>query len=317
VEEAYASGLLGEKILGKDFNLDITVHRGAGAYICGEETGLISSLEGYKGFPKLKPPFPAVEGAFGCPTVVNNVETLCFLPWIILEGNQSFLKYGSEKNPGTRMFCISGQVKKPGIYELPMGTTIKDLVFIHGGGLLDGRKLKAVIPGGASASWLTPDEIETKADFDSLRTVGSMAGSGGVIVMDDTVCAVKAITRIAKFFAHESCGQCTPCREGTDWSYKILKKILAGQATWKDVDLLVNVCTNMAGKTICVLSDAAADPIKCVVKKFRADFVPYIEGGRRSRELHPWVTEDPMPAMSLEASAAQHAPTHTSPMGGK
>ena len=279
VDEAYANNLLGENILGSKFSLEVTVHRGAGAYICGEETGLISSLEGCKGQPKLKPPFPAVEGAFGCPTVVNNVETLCFVPWIINRGADEFLKYGSEKNPGTRMFCISGHVNTPGVFELPMGTPVRELIYTYGGGIPGDKKLKAVIPGGASAPWLTPDQIDVGADFDQLRAAGSMGGSGGIIVMDETVCAVKAVTRITKFFAHESCGQCTPCREGTDWAYKIFYRILQGKGTEYDLKLLENVCNGMVGKTICVLADAAAGPILCVIKKFRSDFDRYLSAG--------------------------------------
>jgi NADH-quinone oxidoreductase subunit F len=280
VDEAYAAGILGPKMMGKDFALDVTVHRGAGAYICGEETGLIESLEGKPGKPRIKPPFPAVVGAFGCPTVVNNVETLAFVPAIIERGADWWLKIGTEKNPGTRLFCISGHVKKPGVYELPMGTTSRELIFTHAGGMREGRKFKALIPGGISAAVMTDKDLDVKHDFDSLAAIGSMAGSAGLIVMDDSTCMVRAAERIARFFAHESCGQCTPCREGTDWLYKVLQRVERGQGSGPDLEKLLSICKNMAGITICVLADGAAAPVSSIIKTFRAEFEQHVDEKR-------------------------------------
>ncbi|MBI4863085.1 MAG: NADH-quinone oxidoreductase subunit NuoF [Candidatus Riflebacteria bacterium] len=272
VDECYAEGILGPKVMGKEFCLDVTVHAGAGAYICGEETGLIESLEGKPGKPRIKPPFPALVGLFGCSTVVNNVETLAFVPHIIERGADWFLKIGSERNPGTRLFGVSGCVVKPGVFELPMGTTLREIIYTHAGGLPEGRTLKGVIPGGVSAPILTPDEIDTKADFDSLAAKKSMAGSGGLIVIDDSVCMVRLLARIARFFAHESCGQCTPCREGTDWAFKVVSRIERGEGQPGDVDKLASIATSFAGITICVLADAAAGPILSFVQKYREEF---------------------------------------------
>lgn len=280
IDEAYAAGILGPSVMGKGFALDVTVQRGAGAYICGEETGLIESLEGRPGKPRIKPPFPAVVGAFGCPTVVNNVETLAFVPHIIDRGADWWLSIGSEKNPGTRLFSVSGNVVKPGVYELPLGTTIREIIYDVAGGLWAGRSLKAVIPGGVSAAVLDPDEIDTKHDFDSLGAIGSMAGSGGVIVIDDSTCMVRTLERILRFFAHESCGQCTPCREGTDWCYRILQRIERGQGTSEDLETLVSVAKNMMGITICVLADGAAAPIVSFVDKFKDEFTRHVSQKR-------------------------------------
>jgi NADH-quinone oxidoreductase subunit F len=211
---------------------------------------------------------------------VNNVETLAFVPHIIEKGADWWLKLGSEKNPGNRLFSVSGQVAKPGVYELPMGTTVRDIIYTHAGGMRPGRTLKAVIPGGVSAAILSPEEIDTKADFDSLMAKGSMGGSGGLIVFDDSTCMVRACARIARFFAHESCGQCTPCREGTDWAYKVLTRIERGQAVTADIDKVVSICKNMAGITICVLSDGAAAPITSIIKKYRAEFDQHVADKR-------------------------------------
>ncbi len=280
IEEAYAKGYLGKKIFGKDFDLDIVIHRGAGAYICGEETGLLESLEGKKGYPRLKPPFPAVVGLFGCPTVINNVETLSYLPFIVDRGAEWHLKLGSPNNGGMRLFGVSGHVKRPGVYELPLGTKLRDIIYEHAGGILGDRKLKAVVPGGLSAAILTADEIDVGMDFDQLRAKGTMAGSGGVIVMDDTTCLVSALYVTMQFYAHESCGQCSPCREGTGWVYKILRRICEGRGEIKDLDHLLDICAFMGGTTICALADGAAMPLGSYPRKFRAEFEDFIRSGK-------------------------------------
>jgi NADH-quinone oxidoreductase subunit F len=273
IKEAYAKGFLGKNILGSGFDLDIVVHKGAGAYICGEETGLLESLEGKKGWPRIKPPyFPAVIGLFGCPTVINNVETLSHVPHIIVKGAAWFAAMGTERNGGTRLFSVSGHVEKPGIYELPLGTPLKEIIYQHAGGIRGGKALKAVVPGGISASILKANEIDVKMDFDSLRTAGSMGGSGGVIVMDEDTCIVEALGVVARFFAHESCGQCTPCREGTGWLAKIMGRILEGEGRMEDIDNLLSIARNMTGATICLLADAAAMPTVSYIEKFRDEF---------------------------------------------
>jgi len=278
VQEAYAKGYLGKNILGKGYDLDIYVHRGAGAYICGEETALMESLEGKRGMPRLKPPFPATVGLFGCPTVINNVETIAALPYILENGALAYRKYGTEKSPGTKMFSVSGHVNRPGNYEIPLGYPLKNLILEDCGGIAGGRKLKAVIPGGSSVPVLTAEEaMAATLDYEDLVAKGSMLGSGGVIVMDETVCMVKALTNLAHFYSHESCGQCSPCREGTGWSHKVLKKIVAGEGRTEDIDLLQRIADNMAGKTICVLADALAMPIWSYLKKFRHEFESYIK----------------------------------------
>jgi NADH-quinone oxidoreductase subunit F len=277
LEEAYAAGFLGENILGSGFNLDIYTHRGAGAYICGEETALLDSLEGKKGQPRLKPPFPAVAGLYGKPTIINNVETLCNVPWIIMNGGEAYAKIGTEKSTGTRVFCLSGHVNKPGNYELPMGITLRELIFEHGGGIPKGRKVKAIIPGGSSVPALTEQHLDVKLDFESVAAAGSMLGSGGVIVIDDTTCMVKAAKILAHFYAHESCGQCTQCREGTAWVYKMLRRIEAGQGRNEDLDMILDLCDNMKAKTICPLSDACAMPVESYINLFRAEFEEHIE----------------------------------------
>ncbi|HWP48483.1 MAG TPA: NADH-quinone oxidoreductase subunit NuoF [Candidatus Limnocylindrales bacterium] len=274
IEEAYAHGFLGKNILGKGFDLDLIIHRGAGAYICGEETGLLESLEGKKGWPRLKPPFPAIVGLFKCPTVVNNVETLSQLPHIMKNGAAWFANIcqGAPKCGGTRIFSVSGHVNRPGIYELPLTVTLREIIYDHAGGIPGGKKLKAVIPGGSSAPVLTADEIDVKMDFDSLMAAKTMGGSGGVIVMDEDTCMVKALYVLAKFYAHESCGQCTPCREGTGWIAKILHRLVHGEGRPGDPDTLKSVADNIAGNTICPFGDGAAWPVQSFVKKFRSEF---------------------------------------------
>ena len=279
IEEAYAKGMLGEKVLGTDFRLDLTMHRGAGAYICGEETGLLSSLEGKRGLPKIKPPFPAVEGLFRCPTVVNNVETLANLPHILVRGADWFRSIGPEKGPGPKLLCVSGHVERPGTFEVPMGINLLDLVNDLAGGIWKGRKLKAIIPGGSSAKVLTAAECDVGMDFDSLAAKGTMLGSGGVIVMDDTTDMVDALYNILRFYHHESCGQCTPCREGTGWLEKIVGRIRAGHGRMEDLDLCLEICDMMVGKTICVLADAAAFPCESIIRKYRPEFEERIRKG--------------------------------------
>ncbi len=283
VDEAYAKGYLGKKIFGMDYALDLVVHRGAGAYICGEETALLNSLEGKRGLPRLKPPFPAIVGLFDCPTIINNVETIACVPHIMKNGPEWFAGLGSAGNGGTHLFSISGHVKKPGVYELPMGTTLKDMIYKHAGGILGDRQLKAVIPGGISAKILTAAEIDVKMDYDGLKAAGTMLGSAGVMVMDETVCMVKMLKYACKFFAHESCGQCSPCREGTGWAYKIVNRIYHGEGQLRDLDELLRIARNMEGRTICVFADAAAWPIQSYITKFRAEFESYITGGKGQR----------------------------------
>ena len=273
VAEAYAAGIFGPRLLGKiDFPLDVRVHRGAGAYICGEESALLESLEGKKGYPRLKPPFPAVVGLYGKPTIINNVETIANIPWIVEHGGAAFAALGMGKSGGTRLFCVSGHVNRPGVYERPVHYNLKKLIMEDCGGVVGGRAVKAVIPGGSSAPVLTADEIDVSMEFDALKAAGTMAGSGGVIVMDDSTCMVRALSRISKFYAVESCGQCTPCREGTPWMQAVVEKIEAGQGVPGDVDRLVQIANNVGGQTICALGDAAAMPVQSFVKKFRAEF---------------------------------------------
>lgn len=272
IQAAYKNRYLGKGIFGTDYDLDVVVHRGAGAYICGEETALLESLEGKKGWPRMKPPFPAIEGVFRCPTIVNNVETIAYVPTIVEKGPEWFSGLGTERNGGLRFYSVSGHVKNPGVYELPMGTPLREIIFEHAGGMRNGAPLKAVVPGGSSSPILTPDEIDVKMDYDSLAGIGSMLGSAGVIVMDESTCMVRALYVVTRFYHHESCGQCTPCREGTGWAEKVLQRILAGEGRPEDVDNLVTIANNIIGNTICPLGDAAALPIQSYVKKFRDEF---------------------------------------------
>jgi NADH-quinone oxidoreductase subunit F len=277
IEEAYQEGYFGKNILGSGYDLEVYLHRGAGAYICGEETGLLESLEGKKGWPRLKPPFPAISGLYGCPTVVNNVETLAAVPSIIEKGGDWYAALGTPKNGGTRLFCVSGHVNRPGTYELPMGTPLRTIIYDVCGGIRDGKKLKAVIPGGSSVPVLTAEEIDVKMDFDSVAAIGSLLGSGGVVVMNEDTCMVKALLRISKFYAHESCGQCTPCREGTTWLKKTLQRVYDGEAKQADLDQLLDIALNMMGTTICALSDAAAMPVRSYIQKFRHEFEYHVK----------------------------------------
>ncbi len=277
INEAYEKGFLGKNILNSGFDFDLYIHLGAGAYVCGEETGLINSLEGKPGQPRLKPPFPAQYGLFGKPTTVNNVETIACVPDIIRKGSDWFLTIGPEKNNGTKIYGVSGHVNNPGVFELPMGTSLREIIFEHAGGIIGGKKLKAVIPGGSSAPVLGPEHLDIPMDFDSLKKVGSMLGSGAIIVMSEETCIVEAYTRLAKFYAHESCGQCTPCREGTAWLYKILDRIEKGEGKKGDVDLILDICGKIMGRTICPLGDAAVMCIKPAIERFREEFEFHIE----------------------------------------
>ena len=265
VREAYDAGYLGH-------GFDVVVHRGAGAYICGEETGLISSLEGKKGWPKVKPPFPAIKGAFGMPTIVNNVETICHVPHIVNRGAAWFASLGTKTQGGTRIFSVSGRVRKPGIYEASVAITLRALIDDLAGGVAGNGRLKAVVPGGSSAAILRFDEIDVTVDVDGLRNAGTMAGSAGVIVMDETVSIPEALMVVARFYAHESCGQCTPCRESTGWIYQMTKRIVEGRGRKDDLDTILDVARRGAGTTICAFYDGAVGPYISYIEKFRAEF---------------------------------------------
>jgi NADH-quinone oxidoreductase subunit F len=280
IEAAYKAGYAGKNILGSGFDCDIYVHRGAGAYEAGEETALLESLEGKRAQPRLKPPFPAVAGLYGSPTAVNNVETLCNLPPILINGAEWFAGLGPEKNGGPKLYCVSGHVKRPGVYEASMHTTLNTLIFEHAGGPLDGRTIKAVIPGGSSVPILLADQLDVPASFDAVQKAGSFLGSAGIIVMDDTTCMVWAAENLLHFYRHESCGKCTPCREGTDWLYKILQRIERGEGDMRDLDLLENVSVNIAGKTLCAFGDAAVAPALTTLRHFRGEYEAHIRHGR-------------------------------------
>ncbi len=281
IDEAREQGWLGRDILGTGFDLEVVIHRGAGAYICGEETALLTSLEGGKGLPRLKPPFPAISGLFACPTIVNNVETLSCVPFILRHGAARFASIGTEHQGGTRLFCVSGHVARPGVYEAPVSITLRELIEDCALGMRKGERLKAVIPGGISAKILTADEIDVTMDFDALAAAGTMAGSGGVIVMDETTCMVEALDAACRFFADESCGQCSPCREGTGWVHRIMTRIMAGEGRIEDLDDLLTISHDMEGMTICVFADAAAWPVQSYITKFRSEFEEFIRSGRR------------------------------------
>ena len=273
IAEARQRGFLGKNVLGSGFDIDVWVHRGAGAYICGEETALLESIEGKRGFPRLKPPFPAVVGLFGKPTVINNVETLACVPHIITRGAAWFAGIGRAKNTGPKLFGVSGHVNRPGVYELPLGVTFREIIEEHAGGVRGGRKLKAFFPGGSSAPVLTAAEVDVKADFDACAEAKTMLGSGGIIVFDDSVDMVEVADNVAHFYAHESCGQCTPCREGSDWCMDILDRLIAGHGLPADPDTLLRICRFASGgMTICPLGDAFSLPISSIVTKFRAEF---------------------------------------------
>ena len=279
LQEARAAGYLGTDILGSGWDFDIHTYRGAGAYICGEETALLNSLEGRRGEPRVKPPFPAVKGAFGQPTTVNNVETLASVPVILRMGGSEYAKLGTPGNTGTRIYGVSGHVKRPGLYELPLGLPLDVIVNELAGGTPSGRPIKAIIPGGSSAPILDARDFDCPMDFDTVKARGSMAGSGGIIVMDDSTCMVQVALRLLRFYAHESCGQCTPCREGCNWLEMILHRIEYGQGRAEDLDLLASLTPRINLRTLCPLGDAACGPMESALTKFRADFEAHLAAG--------------------------------------
>ena len=278
LDEAYSRNYLGKNILGSGFDFDLIVHTGAGAYECGEESALMESLEGKRGYPRIKPPFPAVVGLYGCPTIINNVETLSTVPAILLEGGEKYASRGTPKNGGTRMLCVAGHVVKPGIYEIPLGMNMKKFIYEVSGGIPGGKKLKAVIPGGSSCPLLSASEIDIPMDYDSVAKAGSMLGSGGMVVMDEDTCMVDMARRIMHFYAHESCGWCIPCREGTTWLRKVLERFHAGFGRPEDIDLVGDLAKNMLGRTFCPLGDAAALPTISIVQKWRNEFEQHLNG---------------------------------------
>ena len=282
IAEAYRAGHLGRNIYGSGFDCDVFMHRGAGAYEAGEETALIESLEGKRAQPRIKPPFPAVAGLWNSPSAVNNVETLCNVPLIIAKGADWFAKLGPEKNGGPKLFCVSGHVERPGTFETTMHTTLRELIYDpkYAGGIKGGKKLKCVIPGGSSVPVLLPDQLDIPASFDGVAAAGSMLGSAGMIVMDESTCMVWAAENLLHFYQHESCGKCTPCREGTDWLLKLLKKIEHGEGEMRDIELLMSVADNIAGKTLCAFGDAAATPVLTTIKTFRHEYEEHVKQGK-------------------------------------
>ena len=280
IERAYARGFIGRNILGLGFDCDIHIHRGAGAYEAGEETALLESLEGRRAQPRLKPPFPASAGLYDRPTLVNNVETLANVPLILLRGVDWYAGLGPDKNGGPKLYCVSGHVARPGVYEASMQTTLRELIYDFAGGVRDGRPLKAVIPGGSSVPMLLPGQLDIQASFDGVARAGSLLGSAGIIVLDDTTCMVWLAENLLRFYRHESCGKCTPCREGTDWLLKILRKIERGEGAVTDLPLLENVAGLIVGKTLCAFGDAAATPVLTTLKHFRAEYEAHVNEGR-------------------------------------
>jgi NADH-quinone oxidoreductase subunit F len=276
IAEAYANGVFGDSVLGSGYALDVVLHRGAGAYICGEETALLSSLEGYRGQPRLRPPFPAVEGLYASPTVINNVETLANVPSIMTQGAEWFAGIGTKKSPGTKIFSVSGKVERPGNYELPMGTPLRTLLEDHAGGVLDGLRLKAWTPGGSSTPMLTDEHLDVALDFESVAAAGSLLGTGAIIVMDERDCIVEATRRLLAFYAHESCGKCTPCREGTWWVSRVLARIEQGYGREEDLPLLDDLGRNILFKAFCALADGAVSPIQSSLKHFRAEYEQHV-----------------------------------------
>jgi len=279
LDEARSRGYIGRDVLGSGYDATVVLHRGAGAYICGEETALLSSLEGERGQPRSKPPFPAVAGLYAAPTLVNNVETLASVPFILAMGPEKYAEIGTERSKGTRVFSLSGNVKRPGNYELPLSATLRHLVCDLGGGAPDGRSIKAIIPGGSSTPLLMPEQLDTGLDYESIAAAGSMAGSGAVVIIDDRTCMVQLALRVAEFYRHESCGKCTPCREGTRWGVEIIRRIELGEAKQGELDLLLNVCDRILGKCLCPLGDALAMPVASYVTHFREEFQRHIDEG--------------------------------------
>jgi len=276
VREAYAAGYLGANILDSGYELNVIVHSGAGAYICGEESALLDSLEGYRGQPRLRPPYPAIAGLYGCPTVINNVGTLACVPYIVLRGSDWWKQVGATNAPGTSIYSLSGRVERPGQYEAPMGITLRELLAMAGG-IKDGRRLKFWTPGGSSTPMLTADHLDLPLDFDSVRAAGSQAGTGATMIFDESDCVVRAVRRWAEFYAHESCGKCTPCREGTYWYVQIYDRLERGDATMGDIDTLLAISDSMLGKSFCGLGDGAASPVISSIQHFRDEYVAHYE----------------------------------------
>ncbi|MGE3512004.1 MAG: NADH-quinone oxidoreductase subunit NuoF [Vicinamibacterales bacterium] len=297
IDEARANGFLGPNIFGSGFECEVYVHRGAGAYEAGEETALLESLEGKRAQPRNKPPFPAVVGLYGCPTAVNNVETLANVPLIVQQGAEWFASLGPEKNGGPKLYSISGHVKRPGVYEASMNVTLKELIFgeAYCQGMREGRTLKAVIPGGSSVPILLPDMLDVQASFDGIAKAGSMLGSAGAIVLDDTTCMVWLAENLLHFYRHESCGKCTPCREGTDWLHKILRRIELGEGQMRDLDLLASIGAQIGGKTLCAFGDAAITPVLSTLKHFRHEYEAHIREGRCTH-VADWRARQPIGA---------------------
>ncbi|MGB2712529.1 MAG: NADH-quinone oxidoreductase subunit NuoF [Conexibacter sp.] len=286
IEEARAAGYLGERILGSDHTLSLVLHRGAGAYICGEETGLLDSLEGKRGNPRLKPPFPANQGLYQGPTLINNVETLATVPHIIRMGGSAYAQLGTETSTGTKLVSVSGNVQRPGNYEIELGISSREIVYGLAGGPEPGRQVKFWFPGGSSSPILMPEDLDLPYDFDSMAKAGSMLGSGAIIVVDDSVAAIDVALKLAKFYRHESCGKCTPCREGTNWTVKMLQRIESGEATPMDLDIIASVQDQIIGNCLCVLGDAMAMPLSSMVAKLRPEFEAHIEAARARQEVY-------------------------------
>ena len=317
LREAREAGFIGEQILGSEHSLSLVVHRGAGAYICGEETGLLDSLEGKRGNPRLKPPFPAIQGLYQGPTLINNVETLSTVPAIMRMGGAEYAKLGTETSTGTKLVSISGQVQRPGNYEIELGIPSREIIYDLAGGPLEGRKLKCWFPGGSSAPVLTADDLDVPYDFDSLGKAGSMLGSGAIIVVDDSTPIVDLAMKLAKFYRHESCGKCTPCREGTNWTVKMLERIDSGEATPMDLDIMASVQEHIIGNCLCVLGDAMAMPIGSMIAKFRGEFEAHIEAARVRNYGDPAIAASDLALAAQGAIEAHSEPAeHTTEQQG-
>lgn len=288
LREAYRAGLLGKDIQGTGIDCDIYVHRGAGAYEAGEESALLESLEGKRAQPRLRPPFPAVVGLYGCPTIINNVETIANVPVILERGAEWFAGIGPEKNSGPKLFCVSGHVERPGVFEASMDVTLRQLIYDYAGGMRGGKALKAIIPGGSSTAVLTPASLDVQASFDGLVKAGSMLGSAAIMVMDETTDMVWLAENLIHFYKHESCGKCTPCREGADWMHKILQKLLRGEGAPRDIELLLSVASNIGGKTLCPFGDAEIAPVVSTIQHFRDEFEYYVREGTSKVPLADW-----------------------------
>jgi NADH-quinone oxidoreductase subunit F len=293
IDDAYANGFLGKNILGSGFDCDVFIHRGAGAYEAGEETALLESLEGKRAQPRNKPPFPAVAGLYGKPSAVNNVETLCNVPVIIAKGVEWYTSVGPERNGGPKLYCVSGHVRKPGVFEASMNVTLRELIDGYAGGVREGRTLKAVIPGGSSVPILLPGQLDVRASFDDIQKAGSLLGSAAIVVLDDTTCMVWLAENLLHFYRHESCGKCTPCREGTDWLHQILRRIEHGEGQMRDLDLLASISANIAGKTLCAFGDAAVTPVQTTLKHFRHEYEAHIREGHCTLPA-PWRARQPV-----------------------